>query len=96
MITVNDAVLRHPIFEDALRGRQLLNKQTLHHQNAHFIHQHRENSASSSGHQLMSATLHHSVDVDHHSIHLHVICTKDTITLEQASSGGMESSSSVG
>jgi len=38
MIAINDAVLRHPIFEDALRGRQLLNKQTLHHQKAHLIH----------------------------------------------------------
>lgn len=84
MIAVDDAVLRHPIFEDALRGRQLLNKQMLHCQNAHLVHWCWENSVSSSGHQLMSATLHHLVDVDCCSIHLHVICTEDTITLEQS------------
>jgi hypothetical protein len=38
MIAIDDAVFRHPIFEDALRGRQLLNKQMLHCQNAHLVH----------------------------------------------------------
>jgi len=31
----------------------------------------------------MSATLHHSVNVDHHSVHLHMIHIEDTIMLEQ-------------
>jgi hypothetical protein len=60
MIAVDDAVFRNGIFEDALRGRQLLNKQTLHCQNAHLVHQCRENPVSSSGHQLVSAMLSHT------------------------------------